>query len=327
MPPTRRYCTYFDRHYLLRGLALYRSLKQHAEPFTLHVLCFDDFSYDVLTKLAQPDLLPIALADFERHDAALSAAKATRSKVEYYFTCSPSLPIYVLKLCPEIELLTYLDADLFFYSSPEPIFDELGDGSILIGEHRYPPDLRYLEVHGIYNVGLLSFRRDRNGLACLEWWRARCLEWCFDRPEDGKYADQKYLDDWPTRFEGVVVLQHKGAGLAPWNWKNYAVTVQNGQMEVDRQPLLFFHFHGLKILKSWLYDPVYAGKLYGEMPRRLCGFLYGGYLASLKETAAWAKQAAPEVRFEYTPLGTSYRWRVFLSKVRRGRLMLTSGLK
>ncbi len=323
----RYYCTYFDRHYLLRGLALYRSLKQHAEPFILWVLCFDEWSYSVLTKLAEPDLRPIALADFERGDAELLAVKPTRSKVEYYFTCSPSLPLYVFNHFPEVDIITYLDADLFFYASPEPVFDEMGDGSILISEHRYPPDLSYLEVHGIYNVGLLAFRHDARGRDCLEWWRTRCLEWCYDRPEDGKYADQKYLDDWPRRFPGVVVLRHKGAGLAPWNWKNYQIAINDGQIAVNGQPLIFFHFHGLKILNSWLYDPVYAGKIYGEMPRRQVRFLYGGYMTQLKAAAAWARRVAPEVGFEYVSLGSGYKWRVFWSKVRRGRLMLSSGME
>ena len=323
----RHYCTYFDRHYLVRGLALYQSLKRHDGPFTLWVLCFDDWSYDVLTRLAEPDLRPIALADFERDDAALLAVKPTRSKVEYYFTCSPSLPLYVLNAHPEIELLTYLDADLFFYADPTPIFDEMGGGSILIGEHRYPPDLRYMEVHGVYNVGLLAFRNDERARACLQWWRERCLEWCYDRPEDGKYADQKYLDDWPERFPGTVVLQHPGAGLAPWNWKNYALTVTQGRVTVDGLPLLFFHFHGLKIIAPWLYDPVYAGKIYGEMPRGLTRLLYGGYAARLREAAGWARRVSPDVAIEYARLGRGYAWRVFVSKVRRARLQVTSGLK
>ena len=189
----RYYCTYFDRHYLLRGLALYRSLQAHGEPFTLWVLCFDAESCDALRRLDRADLVPIPLDDFERGDAELLAAKQDRSRVEYYFTCTPSLPRYILDRSPQVDLITYLDADLFFYASPEPIFDELGDGSILIVAHRFPPGRPHLWLSGIYNVGLLAFRRDARARECLEWWRARCLEWCYDRMEPGRFADQKYL--------------------------------------------------------------------------------------------------------------------------------------
>ena len=326
----RYFCTYFDRHYFLRGLALYHSLQEHAGPFTLWVLCFDEWSHDVLAKLALPDLRPIALADFERGDDALLAVKPTRSRVEYYFTCTPSLPLYVLKHHPDIDIITYLDADLFFYADPQPIFDELGDGSILISEHRFPPDLKSMEINGLYNVGLLSFRNDARGRECLEWWRSRCLEWCYDRAEDGKYGDQKYLDDWPERFPGVVVLQHPGAGLAPWNWRSYAVTAGNdGSVRVDGQPLIFFHYASLKMLASWLYDPVSEGRLYGEMPFALRRRLYGPYMEALKQTARRLReQGVAGPFFHYSDLRHGgYGWRKFVSKTLRRTLMIHLGLK
>lgn len=325
----RHYCTYFDTHYLLRGLALYRSLKQHAEPFTLRVLCFDDFSYGVLTKLSQPDLIPISLADFERGDAALLAAKETRSRVEYYFTCSPSLPLYVLNHCPEVDLITYLDADLFFYGSPEPIFEEMGEASVLIVGHRFPEHLRVMEINGIYNVGLLAFRSDVTGRECLEWWRERCLEWCYDRPDGVRYADQKYLDDWPTRFEGVAVLQNPGAGLAPWNWVNYKIQAVKPILAVDGRPLIFFHFASIKMLTSWLYDPVSEGRLYGEMPFALRSRLYRSYIAALVETAAWLRGlgvAGPFFHYADIRHG-GYGWRKFVSKTLRRTLMIHWGMK
>ncbi len=324
----RYYCTYFDHNYLLRALALYRSLKAHGEPFTLWALCFDAPSYDALCRLALPDLRPIALDDFEREDAPLRAAKTTRSKVEYYFTCTPSLPLSILNQFPQVDLITYLDADLFFFASPEPLFGEMGEASVTIIEHRFPPSQPEMLAAGIYNVEWLTFRNDERGRACLTWWRERCLEWCYDRMEDGRFADQKYLDDWPTRFPGVAVLQHPGAGLAPWNWMNFRIRARGGNITVNEQPLLFFHYHGLKIFRSWLYDPVAEGRVYGEMPLRLRWRLYPPYVRALNETLRWARQAVPELRVPYTDIRTqNYDWRKMVRKIGEARLMLTSGLQ
>jgi hypothetical protein len=248
------FCTYFDINYLSRGLALYESLDRHCSPFVLWILCMDDESYAALAKMTLPHARLISLAEFEEGDAALLEAKGNRSLIEYYFTCTPSLPLYVLKRCAEAEVVTYLDADLFFFSNPSPIFEEMGDGSILVIEHRFPAHLKELEERGIFNVGLLSFRRDEEGMACLTWWRDRCLEWCYDRYEDGRFADQKYLDLWPQLFPGLRVLQNKGAGLAPWNAGNYAITRDRDVVRVDADELIFYHFHGFHQAGRRTYD-------------------------------------------------------------------------
>jgi hypothetical protein len=247
------FCTYFDSNYLTRGLALYQSLRTHCrQPFVLWTLCFDEESYTILSRLALDGIRLIRRTDFEAGDTELAIARGNRNAVEYYWTCSPSLPLYLFQQDPSIELITYLDADLFFFSDPQPIFDELGDGSVLIVGHRYAAAYaHYAETSGIYNVGLMTFRRDAAGLECLHWWRERCNEWCYARFEDGKYGDQKYLDDWPERFAGVVVLQHPGAGLAPWNIESYRLdSTKDKDMFIDGVPLIFFHFHALKVISS-----------------------------------------------------------------------------
>ncbi len=249
------FCTYFDRHYLPRGLALYRSLRLHCSSFRLFVLCMDRLSFDVLSQLGLSDVHLISLEDVEKGDEELLKAKQNRSMIEYYFTCTPSLPLYIFHHYAEVEMITYLDSDLFFFDDPAPIYTEIADHSIAIIGHRFPPALRDLERVGIYNVGWLSFRRDEGAIACLRWWRCRCIEWCYDRCEDGRFADQKYLDDWPSRFQGVVVLRHKGANLAPWNLANYTIWPAGDRVWVDDQPLIFFHFSGLKQVTNWLYDP------------------------------------------------------------------------
>ena len=248
------FCTYFDRNYLVRGLALYHSLVRHSPPFRLYMLCMDDVSYEYLRTHPLPHAKPIPLAALEASDAALRKVKSSRSLVEYYFTATPCFPLYILDRFPDIDTIVYLDADLYFFADPSPIFAELGDQSILIVEHRFPELLRHLETRGIYNVGLVGFRNDAAGRRCLEWWRARCLEWCYTRVEDGKFADQKYLDDWPSRFADVVVLQHKGAGLSPWNVSRYDIRRVNGQLYVDQDALVFYHFHNVQRFSPWLFN-------------------------------------------------------------------------
>jgi hypothetical protein len=276
------FCTYFDRNYLGRGLALYDSLRRHCKrPFRLWVLCFDEESYSVLIRLGLENVQPLSVEEFERGDDALASAKAERTRVEYYWTCTPSLPLYILRHNPQVEVITYLDADLYFYSDPEPIYQEFGQQSVLIIGHRFAAQYTHLaEGAGIYNVGLLAFRRDSLGLSALRWWRERCLEWCYARVEEGKFGDQKYLDDWPERFQGVWVLRHKGAGLAPWNLPRYSIEFHDGGVGVDGEPLIFYHFHGYQRINRWISRP--AGLTYRFSTDQI-GRLYLPYAAALRK--------------------------------------------
>jgi hypothetical protein len=251
----RYFCTYFDHRYLARGLAMYRSLKRHCPSARLWVLCLTDECYRVLRRLSWSDIVPVKLDDFEHGDLRLQAAKASRSLIEYYFTCSPSLPLFILKQNPEVDLITYLDSDLYFFSDPEPIYQEMANHSIAIIAHRFSDENKWMERNGVYNVGWLSFRRDDEGLACLRWWRERCLEWCHDYVEHDRFADQKYLNRFPELFRNVKVIQHKGANLATWNLSNYKLSAHSDTLTVDDQPVLFFHFQGIRKIGPGVIDP------------------------------------------------------------------------
>ena len=279
-PKEHHFCTYFDRNYLARGLVLYHSLSQYCtRPFTLWVLCLDSLTHEMLSRSNLAHLRLLTLEELEAGDTALLKAKAERSAVEYYWSCTPSLPLYILRQNPEIETIAYLDADLCFYADPIPVYAELDSHSVLIIEHRYAPEHEHLAAEfGIYNVGLVIFRNDNNGLNCLHWWRARCLEWCFIRAEEGKFGDQKYLDDWPKRFEGVVVLQNKGAGVAPWNFLQYRIEWNGHTLTIDGQPLIFYHFHAFKNITRMVASP--AGNFH-KIPAILIKRLYVPYAQAL----------------------------------------------
>ncbi|RMH09503.1 MAG: hypothetical protein D6704_01125 [Nitrospirae bacterium] len=280
--PMRHYCTYFDRNYLARGLVLHESLEEHSEgDFRLYVLCLDETTEEILCSLGKETIVPIPLAKVEEWDPELLKAKANRSTVEYYFTLSPILPLYVLKNFG-CDLVTYLDADLMFFSSPEAIFTELGDRSILITEHRFPPHLKSREIYGRFNVQCQVFRNDSIGLKCLERWRKQCLDWCYDRLEEGKFADQKYLDEWPELYGRFLKInEHPGIGLAPWNVLGHVLQQHHDSWLVDGNNLIFYHFHGIRkvvfrLIKTSLSE-------YGAPMNRQLKNLYSIYMRSFRE--------------------------------------------
>jgi len=242
----------------------------------------DDESFESLKDLNLPKITVIHLRELEECHPALLKTKDTRTKVEYYYTCGPSYILYVLQHYPYVDLITYLDADLYFFSDPEPILDEMDGHSVGIIEHRFSKRQQKLKRFGNFNVGWLSFRHDEAGLECLRWWADRCMEWCYDRLEGDKFADQKYLDEFPLRFKSVRVVEHNGANLAPWNLGNFSIAQRDGQIVVNDQPLIFFHFHGFKMLNSWLFDTNMGG--YHSTPSKLVQQrIFGPYIRELRE--------------------------------------------
>jgi hypothetical protein len=161
--------------------------------------------------------------------------------------------LYIFIHYPEIQTISYLDADVYFFSSASIIFKSIEKSSILIIPHDYSPEYIRHETSGIYNVGVMAFRADENGLSCLRWWRDRCLEWCFNRHEDGKMGDQAYLNDWPERFKGVTVSDHAGINAAPWNVSKYPVILdEHEEIHIADQPLVCYHFHGIQFCTNHL---------------------------------------------------------------------------
>ncbi len=247
------FCTLFDTNYLTRGLALYHSLDAHCNDFHLYIFAFNEKCYDILKDLNLSKVTLISLVEFE--DEELLKVKPSRSIAEYCWTSTSSTILYVLEKY-KVDSCTYIDADMFFYSSPKPIFDELGDESILITEHRYSPQYNKDLKAGKYCVQFITFKNDDRGLKALHWWRERCLEWCYAKYEDGKFGDQLYLNDWTERFEGVHVLRHLGGGLAAWNIQQYDFVQGSDYITGiekttgNKFDVIFYHFHYLRFFKN-----------------------------------------------------------------------------
>lgn len=236
--------------YLTRGLAMYYSLETQCKDFHLYIFAFDTPTHEALTALNLPKATIISLKDFENE--ALLSVKPSRTVGEYCWTCTSSTIIYCLDTFG-LSSCTYIDADLFFFSDPGLLFEELSaDESVIITEHRYTSKYDQTAISGKYCVQFVYFKNDERGRKVLDWWNEACLEWCFNRFEDNKFGDQKYLDDWCDRFKGVHELENLGGGVAPWNVQQYSFVTENGRVKGSVNDtkevfdVVFYHFHNLK---------------------------------------------------------------------------------
>lgn len=285
------YCTLFDSNYLDKGLVLYYSMCKHIKEFKLYVFTFDDLCYKILANENLDHLTIIPLSDFETPE--LLKVKKERTTAEYCWTCTPWTIKYVIEHYNE-DICTYIDADMMFFSSPQPVFDDMHNNncSIIIVPHRYSSGEQEKvlgEKYGIYCVEFNTFVNDSNGMDALNWWADSCMEWCFYAVPGTTqwYGDQKYLNVFPKKFKGVYICNNLGVGLAPWNCARVSLhSCQNGAVTIkpnetgELVPLVIYHFVQVSFLTKHilntcsgiksksLYKSIYRYYVYEIMAQR-----------------------------------------------------------
>jgi hypothetical protein len=146
------YVTLFDSKFLPQALSLYRSMERWCGEFTLWVICMDDLVDEILMKLNYNSMRLIPIADVETQ--RILQVKAERSVAEYCWTLTPFAPDAVFTKDQTIRRVTYLDADLWFRSSPAKIFNEFdaSNSSVLITEHGFAPENDQSATAGLFCV-------------------------------------------------------------------------------------------------------------------------------------------------------------------------------
>lgn len=252
------YCTYFDHRYAEQGLAMLASLASLEKKAVVWVLALTEECEAILKKISPPLARVVPLRELLDQQPALRKVRSKRGPVEFYFTASPVFVRACLEKVPARQLLTKLDADLFFYESPAFLHRLERNHSIIITPHRFAAPLQDRVRFGMFNVGWVSLRNDRIGRKCAEDWEKQCLDWCHDRPEPRRFADQKYLDAWPKKYPKVKILSHPGANLANWNVREAGLSWDGRKVLVQGQPLVFYHFSGLRRLTERIFDPQWS---------------------------------------------------------------------
>jgi hypothetical protein len=240
-------CTYFDFDYLPKGLALYYSIKRYHNNFELYILTFDNQTFNFLDNLNEKDIKLISIDEYNK--CINTSINKFEDKKQYYFSATSNLCLYLLEHNPGIDILLYLDADVYLFNKLDSLYDEFGDASIGFTPHRVNPILRVLVKHyGKYNVGVNLFRNSETGLKCLREWKKDCDEWYPNKPGYPLkfFSDQIFLDSWVKKYEGAKIINNIGINLCYWNAANYKISKKNDIYFVDDKPLIIYHFSTLR---------------------------------------------------------------------------------
>jgi hypothetical protein len=265
------FVTHFNEKYLSRGLALIESMGPKA---SIVVFCHDSKTFKTVSKLEQENVICLDLLELESTFPELISAKSARPTLEYYFLLSPYVILYAIEILNS-ELAIYVDADTYFFAEVSLALEQLDPNKdVGIVPHRFSERDLYMRKYGTYNVGWVSFRNSDAGMRVLYFWRNACLRSTSTIPSEGIFGDQKYLDYFLEIDSSVQVISHLGMNVAPWNCKDLRVI--DGRLVNESDPLLFFHFSGLKTYAA-LAVMGFAG--YSKRPgRNVRKYLYQGYI-------------------------------------------------
>ena len=130
-------------------------------------------------------------------------------------------------------------------------------------------------------------------------WQAQCLEWCFGWVEPGRFGDQKYLDEWPKKYQDSVhISSGRGSFLGPWNSTRF-----------PHSEALMYHFHQLRI--NFAPYTVSLGNY--PLPEVLVQAVYWPYVEVLRSNYSLMRQAGFEAREQIGQVSGYQRFIRFIS--------------
>ncbi len=242
-------CTIVSKNFLAQARILAKSFKAHHPDAPFYVLIVDrindefDPKEEPFTIIAVDDI-PVPL----------------REKVYFQYTCrelnTAVKPTFLQWLFQkyDMEKLVYLDPDIEVFQPLHSVSKALDNASIVLTPHMLKPvddktvqpgEVDILRV-GACNLGFIGLRRTSTTMDFLQWWESRLIHHCFEKPEEGLFFDQKWIDLVQSLFGDTHILRDETLNVAYWNLQERTVAFDGIQFTVNGKPLTFYHFSGFR---------------------------------------------------------------------------------
>jgi len=292
------YCTLFDSNYLDKAIVTVNSLKKVDMNAFIYILCMDTQCHSIMKNENFTNVILIGTEEFEDED--LKKIKNERSRSEYIWTCTAKLLHYVLTNY-NIELCTYIDADLMFLSNPHVLMEEMIENncSVQVISHRFLKNVKGVfeeKKNGKHCVQFNTFSKNSDSIGLLKMWMDQCLKEC----SSTSAGDQMYINDW-EKYRFVNISKNAGAGIAPWNIARFRHLKKDSTRVFDRYEKktfmpVFYHFQHV------VYIDRYRVKIspyidYWCIDKKLLKRFYLPYLLEIEKVKQYLEQ-----KYNFVPM-------------------------
>lgn len=291
------FVTFCDINYLSRALTLIESIRQSGNCSEIYIAAVDQESFSKIARLNLNRVKVVLLENIEIEFPELSVAKLNRSILEYFFCLTPFLLKYLIAHTNN-PLVGYIDADIWFFSNPANIPNNVREYDLSLVTHNFPKHLTHMNKYGINNVGFMYFRRNKKGLVALNWWADKCIKsTSISNSSSEIYGDQKYLDRIAELDVEIETFDGNGHNVAPWNC-NKVNYVENNLHIKNGAEIKYYHFSGLRKYKNF---SLLGFSSYGWSPNQnMKKRIYANYIKSLIK---WELVLASSIRRDNRKLG------------------------
>ena len=260
MSPRTVVCTIASVNYLPRVRVLMASVAEHHPDWEQHLLLVDE-----VASRFDPDAEPFAVTLVA--DLPVNSPRRLFFRYPQLELATAVKPLFLRSLFERrcCERVVYLDPDVWVLAPLAEVEHALAAGGLLcLTPHVFEPpsdgkqpSAETLRRAGTFNLGFAALARHPALDDFLSWWWAQTEQDCLIDFERGLFLDQRCLDDAPTLFPDVRILEHRGYNVAYWNLAERPVVEDAGtdpsRFRAGPDPLVFFHFSG--------YDPAEPNRL------------------------------------------------------------------
>jgi hypothetical protein len=237
-------------NYLPKVRLLCESIKRYHPEWMVHWALADRMPAGLSLELEPIDqIIPVESLSIPGQDGWIFR----HTIVELSTGIKPFVVRYLLDQ-PGTTAVLYFDPDMVLFSRLDDLVAGFDKHSILLTPHQTKPETDIEAVidneicslrHGIFNLGFLGIRNDKNGREFIDWWAERVYHFCHESLEQHLFTDQKWVNFAPVFFDGVGILKSSRFNVATWNITTRAVTGSFSEgFQVDGHPLGFYHFTG-----------------------------------------------------------------------------------